>query len=248
MRISKIVWMAMVVALLAGCRSSRRAEKQQSALSSEVQTGVGGLVGDSTGTSVAGQDSDSDKKSVSAQRNTTVEALSAKMDINLRQGNKTIHCTGTYRVKRGEVVQLNLVYTVLIMPVNVGTLELTPDGLLVIDRMGKRYCRVAFSDIGQLQKYGVNYELLESLFWGDAGDIDTNVVGCTYDSWTNLSQGRFPQGITISLKSGKQTASANIQLSNIKETGDWDYPTKVSGKYTQVTPDQVMNAIIGAAK
>ncbi len=232
----------MVAALLAGCRSSRKAERQASALATEAQTGVGSVVTGST------TEQTTPKQSTRAQRNTSVEALSAKMDITLRQGNKSINCGGTYRVKRGEVVQLNLTYTVLIMSVNVGTLELTPDDILVIDRVGKRYCRVSFSDTEQLTKYGIDFEYLENLFWGDGGDVNTNTVACTYDSWTTLSQGRFPQGITISVKNKKQTVSANIQLSNIKETADWDYPTKVSGKYTQVTLDQVMKAIVSAAQ
>lgn len=231
------------VLLLSGCRSQRRAARQRESLQSAIQettTNTGQLIAD--GKSQAGKEPQTPVR----QRNTTVEALQAHLNMTLRSGNKSINVGGTFRVKRNDVVQMNLVYTVLILPVNVGTLEITPDDILVVDRIGKRYCRVAYSEAEQFRKYGVDFNFLQDLFWGDGGIQSNPYVACTYDSWTNLSQGRFPLGMTFTLNKAKQKATAIIQLSDIRETAQWDNRTKVGQKYTQVSLDTVMKALVNA--
>lgn len=228
--------------LLSGCRSQRRAERQREALQSAIteSTATGQMIVDGQG-----QINTESQASVK-QRNTNVEALQARLQMTLRSGNKSINVGGTFRVKRNDVVQMNLVYTVLILPVNVGTLEITPNDILVVDRIGKRYCRVAYSEAEQLRKYGVDFAFLQDLFWGDGAIQSNPYVGCTYDSWTNLSQGRFPLGMTFTINKEKQKSTAVMQLSDIQETAQWENRTKVSQKYTQVSLDTVMKALVNA--
>ncbi len=176
-----------------------------------------------------------------------VNALQADMDMTLKSGNKSINLSGTFRAKRDDVVQLNLVYTVLILPVHVGTLEITPTDILVLDRMNKRYCRVAYNDVAQLQKYGIDFQYLQNLFWGDGKEIQGANISCTYDSWTKLSEGRFPAGMTFTVRSRSRSASLMMQLSDIQETDDWETRTSVGSKYTPVSLDAVMNAIMKVA-
>ena len=61
---------------------------------------------------------------------TNVEAMTAKMNLKLESRGKSFSVGGTYRLKRNEVIQINLTYT-MIITINLGTLELTPDYILV---------------------------------------------------------------------------------------------------------------------
>ncbi len=227
MKTYKIVIIGVFVTLLAACRSSRHAQKQEDGVSGSGKTEV--------------------VKPEKIRKNTEVTALQAKMDMTLRQGKKSINLSGTYRVKRGEVVQLNLVYSVLFVSVNVGTLELTPDHILVVDRIGKRYCKVAYDEVPQLRQNSIGFSDMEALFWGDKGDVKGKSVSCTYSAWTKLSQGKFPSAMNLMLKMGQKEGKADIKLNNFRETDKWDFPTEPGSNYQRVSLSTVMNALMNAA-
>lgn len=235
MKATKIIIVAVLAILLAGCRSSRHAQKKKSVTPEE--------------TIVVGWNENSRVEKVEVvKRNTPISAVQAKMDITLSRGSKSIHCTGTYRVKRGEMVQLNLVYSVLFVSMNVGTLELTPDYILLLDRVGKRYCRVGYDEVPQLRRHGLTYADIEPLFWGDKGDVKGSTVSCTFDEWAALSEGRFPGRINLTLSRSGKDAKAAITLNSFKEGDARFVYTDVSGKYQQVGLDVVMNAIMSVAR
>ncbi len=225
-----------ILLALTACRSSRRAAKENPVPTIAQQDTV------KTTTSSTGKT----KREV---RSSSVQALSAKMNLKLQAGGKSINCSGTYRLKRDEVVQINLVYTVLVLPVNVGTLELTPDSILLIDRLNKRYCRVAYGDVPELKKAGVDFYYLQRVFWGDDEKVKNAYVSCTYDKWTKLSDGKFPQVIDFGLKSsGAAKYKATFDLSKIQETDKWETHTSIPSKYKSVSLKTVMNAIMSVAK
>ncbi len=224
---------------MSGCRSHRRAARERKAALAEAA--MSGL--DQT----LAADKKYDKESKKNQRNTEVNALQANMSMTLKSGNKSIKLTGSFRAKRDDVIQMNLVYTVFILPVNVGTLEITPTDILVLDRMGKRYCRVAYEDVAQFKKYGIDFQYLQNLFWGDGEEISGANISCTYDSWTNLSLGRFPADMTFTVRSRSKSATAVMQLTDIQESDQWNNRTSVGNKYTPVSLDAVMNAIMKIA-
>ena len=182
------------------------------------------------------------------ERPTAVEALSSKMSLRLESGSKGVTCGGTCRLKRGEVVQLNLVYTLLVMPIHVGTLELTPDSILVVDRVNRRYCRAAYAEVPQLQRAGIDFATLERAFWGEGTPANQSAVSFAYEAWTALSQGRFPTQSTLSVQNGGRSAKATLSLSNLEETDRWARPTQVSSKYQAVSLDAVVAAILSLAQ
>ncbi|MCF0197935.1 MAG: DUF4292 domain-containing protein [Bacteroidaceae bacterium] len=177
-----------------------------------------------------------------------VEAIAGKLNLKLSAGNKSVKVGGSYRLKRDKVVQINLVYTVLFLPVNVGTLELTPDYVLVLDRINKRYCRVKYSDVPSLQQEGITFDTLQKAFWGESEERTKGAFQYRYSNWTDLSHGRFPQTITVMLKSGRGSYQALFDIQNIRETGDWDEPTEVPAGYSAVSMESVMSAIMSVAK
>ena len=235
MKLYRLLLIAVLaLCVMAGCRSSRRATKENVTLPpSEVEQPKTPVV----------------EKQKKETRSSNVSALSAKMNLKLQAGNKHVTCGGTYRLKRDEVIQINLVYTVFVLPINVGTLELTPDSILVLDRINKRYCRAAYSQVPELKKAGVDFRYLQRVFWGDDEKVKNDFVSCVYDDWTKLSDGRFPQRIDFGLKaSGTAKYKATFELSKIQETGKWESRVDVPSKYQAVSLKTVMNAIMSVAK
>ena len=89
-------------------------------------------------------------------------ALTAKMtvDFNLN-GKSTGKVGGTLRIKRGEVIQISLAP---FLGIEVGRAEISPDGILVIDRMNKRYVEVSFAEVKALAKADLDFHTLQALF------------------------------------------------------------------------------------
>jgi len=230
-RFAALVLMALIV--FSGCRSSRRAAKETTTPVVIPQDTVPVVV---------------TPKVTKEKRSSSVNALSAKMNLSLQAGKKSVNCTGTYRLKRDEVVQINLVYTVLVVPVNVGSLELTPDYVLVVDRINKRYCKAAYDQIPEFKKAGVNFQLLQRVFWGDDEKVRNDFVTCVYSQWVNLSEGKFPGVIDFGLKGSSTKYKAVFKLSKIQETDKWDTHVSVPSKYSPVSLKTVMNAIMSVAK
>lgn len=179
---------------------------------------------------------------------TTVKAMTAKMNLTLESGKKSVDVGGSLRLKRDEVIQLNLTYA-LIVTVNVGTMEITPDYILILDRFNKRYCRVAYADVPQLAEAGIDFAYLQRVFWGEAGESPRReLVEWAYANWTALGDGQFPGQTTFTVKAGSVPYRAVISLSNIRENDSWETRTEISSKYAPVSLSAVMNALMSVAK
>lgn len=235
----KITLIALAALLtLTGCRSSRKAEKTANSNLVDVVVGGNDRVGE--------QNVQEPGKGLKIS-STGVESLSSKMDLTLGMGKKSVKVGGTYRLKRNDVIQINLTYTLLIT-INVGTLELTRDSVLVLDRLHNQYCRAAYSDIPMLQQAGIDFDLMQRVFWGEAGDVKSKYFQCSYGDWTNLGKGKFPRKVDLKLTNGSRSYFANFTLNNPKESKDWDARTRVSGKYTAVPLETVMKMIMAVAQ
>lgn len=89
-------------------------------------------------------------------------ALTAKMALTLNlDGKGDTKVNGTLRIKRGEVIQLSIAP---FLGIEVARAEFSPNGILVIDRMNKRYVQVSFADLGTLLKVDWNFHTLQALF------------------------------------------------------------------------------------
>jgi hypothetical protein len=90
------------------------------------------------------------------------EALTAKMSLTLDLGGKgETKVSGTLRIKKGEVVQLSIAP---LLGIEVARAEISPDGILVIDRMNKRYVEVSFAEVKALIKADLDFHTLQALF------------------------------------------------------------------------------------
>lgn len=89
------------------------------------------------------------------------EALTAKMSLALDVSGKTTRVNGTMRIKKGEVIQLSIAP---LLGIEVARAEISPYGVLVIDRMNKRYVRVTFTELQELTNAQLDFHSLQALF------------------------------------------------------------------------------------
>lgn len=89
----------------------------------------------------------------------SLPCLTARVGVEISQGQKNISCSGTLRMKRDEVVQLSL----SLLGFEVGRLECTPTEVLLIDRVNKQYIRAPYSEVDFLQAAGLDFYALQAL-------------------------------------------------------------------------------------
>ena len=98
---------------------------------------------------------------ISNQDEIDKEGLTAKMSLALDVSGKTTKVSGTMRIKKGEVVQLSIAP---LLGIEVARAEISPGGVLVIDRMNKRYVRVSFDELQELTNAQLDFYSLQALF------------------------------------------------------------------------------------
>ena len=89
-------------------------------------------------------------------------ALTAKMSLAVDlKGKGTTRVNGTLRIKKGEVIQLSIAP---FLGIEVARAEISPNGVLVIDRMNKRYVQVSFAEVKALAHADLDFHTLQALF------------------------------------------------------------------------------------
>ena len=90
------------------------------------------------------------------------KALTAKMSMSVDlEGKGANKVSGTLRIKKGEVIQMSIAP---ILGIEVARAEISPVGILVIDRMNKRYVEVSFAEVKALTKADLDFHTLQALF------------------------------------------------------------------------------------
>ena len=90
------------------------------------------------------------------------QCVSGKVALNLDMGKKgRTHVNATLRMKRDEAIQLSVAP---LLGIEVARLELSPEGILLLDRVNKRYVTVSFHELSQWAKADLDYNILQCLF------------------------------------------------------------------------------------
>lgn len=90
------------------------------------------------------------------------DALTAKMSLTIDfDGKGATKVNGTLRIKKGEVIQMSIAP---LLGIEVARAEISPDGVLVIDRMNKRYVKVSFAELKSLAHADLDFHTLQALF------------------------------------------------------------------------------------
>ena len=111
------------------------------------------------------------------------ETLTAKMLVTLDLEEKSVtQVNSTLRIKKGEVIQISITP---ILGIEIGRIEISSDGILMIDRMNKRYVQVSFDEIRSsvhldLDFYALQALLLNELFIPGKADLTLRDVSSFY--------------------------------------------------------------------
>ena len=144
--------LALVMAL-SSCRSSKKTVKE----------------GDDTTTSATAQVSTqraSDEQTVAAviAARQTAQGLRSKVSIRLTYDGKATSASGQLKMKRDEIIQVSITALGIM---ELGRLELTPQQLLVLDRVNNQYLQFAWSEVPELAEAGVDFTTFQALFWNE---------------------------------------------------------------------------------
>ena len=94
----------------------------------------------------------------------TAKAISSSVKLTLQRGQKTISVDGKLRMKRDEVIRIQITPMGLM---EVARLELTPDYILIIDKMHNEYIQENYNEIDFLSSRGLDFYSIQALFWNE---------------------------------------------------------------------------------
>ena len=128
--------------------------------------------------------------------------ISAKMSLNLSTSKNSTRVGGSLRMKRNDVIQISLVALGLM---EVGRLELTPDYMMMVDRMNHQYVKCEYDEVKFFREAGIDFYTFQSLFWDELFVLD--------------SKGDAPSGTDFTLKTdGDGVRLLNSHNSNVALT------------------------------
>ena len=90
------------------------------------------------------------------------DAFTAKVNLSVDwDGKGASKVGGTLRIKKGEVIQLSVAP---LLGIEVARAEISPTGILVIDRVNKQYVQVSFAELASLIHADLDFQALQALF------------------------------------------------------------------------------------
>lgn len=204
----------LLVLTLASCHSSKKAMKDKSDKTRPTTT----ITTPTTSTKKPDkQDPDLNKMKVAVGTNFT-----SKVRVTITQEGKDVTTSGNLRMRYGDVIQLTLVDPLLGIA-EIGRLELSPDKVLIIDRVNKRYVDTNYEEFSALKSRNIDFNTIQEFFWQEAKKGD-----------------KFAYTIPA-----KKDIKLDLRLSNKGSNANWDAHTAVSGKYTKTDANKLFGSIIG---
>ena len=149
--------------------------------------------------------------------------LSSKLQLTIPSGSDgSITTGGTMKMKGGERVQLSILLPFL--RTELARLEITPDEVLLIDRMNKRYVRASRKELEDILPKDARFSKLEMLL---------------------LSASR-PEGKAE--LSGKELGIPSLERAKVRlyDFSSKEFamtPTEISDRYTQVPLEELLNML-----
>lgn len=92
-----------------------------------------------------------------------VENIVGSADITIQAGGKEITVPGSLRMRKDEVIRLQLFMPLL--GTEIARIDFMPHSVLVVDRMHKKYVTADYDQLAYLRDNGLSFFSLQSLFW-----------------------------------------------------------------------------------
>lgn len=91
--------------------------------------------------------------------------ITAKASIDLKLGDKSsIKFNSSVRIRRGEVIRFSVAP---VLGIEVARIDITPDGILAVDRIHKRYVRAGFDELSSIVNTDLSFNIIQSLFMNE---------------------------------------------------------------------------------
>lgn len=168
----------------------------------------------------------------------TVKRFVSDLEITVGMGRDSYTLGGKISMKRSEVMRINLTFMGFI---EVGIIEFSPDGILIVNRMGREYTRISYDGTDALVKNNITYDSIEKLAWEklyvDSGK-KVNTVSLD-NAIENL--------INSNLKDGKKV-SVRIDVGQPDTKRDFTTYTIVKSSYKEVPPQVLMARLMSFAQ
>lgn len=165
------------------------------------------------------------------------ECVTAKANIRLRMDkDKGMSIGGNLRMKRDDVIILNATY---LFGMQIGTMELTPETILVVSRYTRQYIRMTYPELSALLGREVTFRHLQSIFWGEAGEFRVQSVEWDYGSFMQMEDGRrLPASVEITFAGGGASMEMTLALSKYKYETGWNTRTSFNeAGYERLSPE-----------
>ena len=201
--------------MLASCHSSKKAAKDGDDKTQPTTTVVTPTTKGTTTTNET-PTTKTKEKAIAPGTNFT-----AKVRVTIVQNGKDITTNGNLRMRYDDVIQITLVDPLLGIT-EVGRLELSPDRMLIIDRINKRYVDTTYDEMTALKSKNIDFATIQDFFWKEAQSSD------------ELSY-------TVPAKTPIQL---DLKLSGKGNLSNWNAHTTVSDKYTKTEANKLFGNIV----
>ena len=168
----------------------------------------------------------------------TVKRFVSDLEITVGMGRDSYTLGGKISMKRSEVMRINLTFMGFI---EVGIIEFSPDGILIVNRMGREYTRISYDGTDALVKNNITYDSIEKLAWEKLyvdGGKKVNTVSLD-NAIENL--------VNSNLKDGKKV-SVRIDVGQPDTKRDFTTYTIVKSSYKEVPPQVLMARLMSFAQ
>lgn len=149
--------------------------------------------------------------------------LSSKVKLTVPTKDAVFTVNGTMKLISGERMQLS--FQMPIIRTEVARMEVTPDEILLVDRMGKRYVQATRKELKDVLPKKADFARLEKILFEASRPNGKRILNGKELGIPSLEKGR-------------------IELSNFSNNAFSLTPTQVTSKYTQVELNEILELLL----
>lgn len=171
------------------------------------------------------------------------ECVTAKANIRIgTDKGKGVSVGGTLKMKRDDVIILNATY---IFGLQIGTMELTRDSVLVVSRYTRQYIRMTYPELSALIGREVTFKDMQDIFWGEAEEFRIKSVEWKYGSFVRMEdERRLPEQLDLAFAHGATSLEMSLTLSRHKYETGWNTRSSFNtANYEQLSPEQIKKLV-----
>lgn len=171
------------------------------------------------------------------------ECVTAKANIRIgTDKGKGVSVGGTLKMKRDDVIILNATY---IFGLQIGTMELTRDSVLVVSRYTRQYIRMTYPELSALIGREVTFKDMQDIFWGEAEEFRIKSVEWKYGSFAKMDDDRrLPEQLDLTFEHGVSSLEMSLTLSRHKYEAGWNTRSSFNtANYEQLSPEQIKKLV-----